>query len=366
MRIAFLADPLDRQYGGIHIYTKELLKALSRIDKENEYFIFRSEAKEEFHGMNEIVVPYSRIPGYPIWRLFFQLPNIIKKMEIDLVIEPAHFGPFNLPKRIKRVTVIHDLTMYLFPQYHLFFSQFIQRIFLPRVLRKSDHIITNSKNTMQDLIRFFPHTKGKSTAILLGKDEIFRRKIDETVLSKHGINKPYILYVGTLEPRKNVIVLINAFNKFKKESGFTHQLVLVGKEGWKSEPILETIRHSPYTEEIARLGYVERTELPVLYSMAELFVYPSIYEGFGLPILEAMACGTTVLTSNVSSLPEVGKNAVLYFSPNSEKELSELLISSSKKKEIRNKYSELGKHQAAKFTWGKTAIHFKKTIENII
>ena len=113
MRIAFLADPLDRQYGGIHVDTKELLNALSKLDKKNEYIVVRSESKNEFEDMEEIVVPYSSFPGYRFWRTFIQIPRLLSRKRVDIVVEPAHFGPFNLPKNIKRVTVIHDMTVFL-------------------------------------------------------------------------------------------------------------------------------------------------------------------------------------------------------------------------------------------------------------
>jgi len=363
MRIAFLADPLDRQYAGIHSYTKEILNALSKLDKKNEYIVIRSESKNEFEGMEEIVVPYSSFPGYRFWRLFFQLPKILAKKGVDIVIEPAHFGPFNLPKKIKRVTVIHDMTVFLYPEYHVFSSQYLQRKILPSILKNSDQIITNSKNTTKDLINYFPFVKNKTTSILLGKDESFKPQIDRDVLINNKINQPYILYVGTLEPRKNVSSLIEAFNVFKQQTGKPHQLVLIGKKGWKSKGIFEAIHQSPFVKDIILAGYVPKKELPIFYSMAEIFVYPSVYEGFGLPILEAMACGTPVITSGISSLPEVGGSAVLYSNPNSVTELSQHIITLCSDSDIRKKYSQLGLNQSAQFSWKKTAIEYVKIFE---
>ena len=356
MRIAFLADPLDRQYGGIHVYIKELLTALAKLDKNNEYLVIRSESKNEFMGMEEIVVPYIQIPGYRFWRLFFQLPKIMIERGVDIVVEPAHFGPFNLPKKIKRVTVIHDLTVFLYPEYHVFFSQYLQRIFLPTIIKKSDRIITNSTSTTEDLLQLFPFAKDKTTSILLGKDESFKSQKDDQVLIKYKISEPYILFVGTLEPRKNVITLIQAFNDFKSKTGLPHQLVIIGKKGWKAAPVLKVIGLSPFNRDILNLGYIKRNDLPILYSMAELFVYPSVYEGFGLPVLEAMACGTPVITTNVSSLPEVGGKAVHYFSPESVAQLSGKITELCTNPTLRTKSSQLGLLQADKFGWDKTAI----------
>ncbi len=359
MRIAFLADPLDRQYGGIHVYTKELIKALSILDKKNEYIVIRSESKNEFEGIEEIVIPYSSFPGYRFWRIFFQIPRLLAKKDVDIVVEPAHFGPFNLPKNIKRVTVIHDMTVFLFPEYHVWSSQYLQRMFLPRILKKADQIITNSKNTTEDLMKFFPYVKNKTTSILLGKDLSFKPQINNDILLSHKIKQPYILFVGTLEPRKNVSTLIKAFDKFKDQTGLNHLLILIGKEGWKSDSIFDSIDQSPYKKEIIWLGYVPKEELPIFYSMAEVFVYPSIYEGFGLPILEAMACGTPVITSQESSIPEVGGSSVSYINPNSIEQLTSQIIVLCSDSQKRKKYIQMGIKQAANFSWEKTA---KETI----
>lgn len=355
MRIAFLADPLDRQYGGIHVYTKELLRAISKLDQKNEYIVVRSEAKNEFDGMEEIVVPYSIFPGYRFWRLFFQLPRLLTNKKVDIVVELAHFGPFNLPKSIKRVTVIHDMTVFLYPKYHVFWSQFLQRQFLPKILKKADWVITNSVNTTKDVVRFFPDIKEKSTSILLGKDSSFRPQTDSSILKKYGIKQPYLLFVGTLEPRKNVKTLIKAYDTFKRNPSVEHQLVLIGKKGWKSKEIFDAIDESPYKSDILVLGYADKRNLPVLYSMAEVFVYPSLYEGFGLPVLEAMACGTPVITSNISSLTEVGASAALFIDPDSVEELSETIEMLILNPTLQEKMRENGLKKAAEFTWDKTA-----------
>ena len=365
MRIAFLADSLDKQFGGIHVYTRELLRAISEQDKNNEYLIIRPEAKNEFAGMEEVVVPYPTLPGYRAWRIFFQLPNLLKKAGVDIVVEPAHFGPFNLPSNIKRVTVIHDMTMFLFPEDHVFISQFLQRKFLPRILRKADHIITNSQNTSKDLHRYFPFTKEKSTAILLGKNEILKPQKNNEVLKKYQLTLPYFLCTATLEPRKNIQLLIEAFNDFKSKTGLPHQLVLVGKEGWKTDSILNAIERSAYKKDIIRPGYVETTDLPVLYSAAEIFIYPSKYEGFGLPLLEAMACGAPIITSKISSLPEVGGSAAKYCSPDSKESLLDKMLLLSQNPKLRAQMSQRSLAQAKTFSWKKTAMETIQVFEKL-
>ena len=306
MRVAFLADALDLQYAGVHIYLFELLSALSRLSTKNQYLIVRAKDGGGFEGLEELVVPYRNIPGYKTYRMFWEVPRLLAKKGVDAVVEPGHFGPFNLPKKIKRITVIHDLTPLLFPQYHVFHSQILQRLFLPGILSRADYVLTNSAHTQGDLTKFFPKTQKKSSPILLGKDENYRPIPGAKAMGEYGISGPYILHVGTLEPRKNLITLIQAFNQFKHKTSSSHQLVLLGKKGWKSDGIFEAIRNSPYQDSIVLPGYVRKEDLPLIYNAADFFVYPSFYEGFGLPILEAMACGLPVITSDVSSLPEVG------------------------------------------------------------
>ena len=315
LRIAILADPLDRQYAGIHVYTRELIRALARLDHPHEIIIVRPKQKGDIPGVKEMVVPIYPIPGHQSFRLFFQIPWKLRRAKVDIVIEPGHFGPFNLPKRIKRITVIHDLTPLLFPKMHTFLGHFLQKLFLPGILKRADHVLVNSAYTRSDLIQFFPFFEAKSSVTLLGKESLFKPDHRIEILNKYGIQQPYILFTGTIEPRKNLSTLLKAFEIFKKETGFPHHLVWVGKKGWKNNELLNTLKIAAYHQDIIQTGYVPKEDLPSLYSQAQAFVYPSLYEGFGLPILEAMACGVPVITSNISSLPEVGGEAALYIDP---------------------------------------------------
>lgn len=362
MRIAIIADALDQQYAGIYIYTKEIIKAIATLDTSHQLIIVRAKAKNEFEGVEEIVIPERSFLGHAAYRLLILIPHALNQAKVDVVIEPRHFGPFNLNNKIKRITVIHDLTPLLFPKWHQFSSQLLQRIFLPHILKRADHIITNSTYTSQDVNKIFPFTKGKTTAILLGKDTIFRPTVSKDVLKKYKVQQPFFLFVGTFEPRKNLSTLIKAFNKFKATTNATHQLVLIGKKGWKNTSFFKDLEQSPFRKNIILTGYVERAELPVFYTMATAFVYPSHYEGFGLPILEAMTCGTIVISSNTSSLPEVGGTAANYFSPEDEQALTNFLIEFSLKKE---QQSTASLQQSQKFSWLKAAQQLILTLENL-
>ncbi len=364
-RVAFIGDALDLQYAGIHFYTKAIIENIAHLDKDNEYFVVRPQAKNDIENVTEIIAPInSSIPLHQRLRLFTTIPNLMKKYGMDIVIEPCHFGPFNLPKSIKRFTVIHDLTPVLFPDYHSFVSHTFHKLFLPRILKNADKIITNSFYTRSDLEKHYPVSKGKIEAIYLGKEADFVPTSKASILSKYQIRPPYFLYTGTLEVRKNLGILIRAFEKFKAESKQATQLVLVGKKGWKIDDVLKKIERSHFKNDIILTGYVEREDLPILYSMAQLFVYPSLYEGFGLPIVEAMACGTPVVTSNISSLPEVGGNATFYFNPNDVNELTNLLVRLSNDKILLKKHRQLSLEQASLFSWEKAAREFIGVINN--
>lgn len=366
MRIAILGDALDLQYAGVHVYLRGLLNALAEADRENEYLLVRPRPGGDFENMRELIVPIRPgIPGHQYLRALTAMPRRLAGEGVDVVVEPAHFGPFRLPERVKRVTVIHDLTPVLFPQFHPIQSSVVHKIVLPGILKRADGIVANSRHTQSDIEKFYPVSKGKISVVLPGREAIFRPVQEAVVLKKYGIRQPYLLCVGTLEPRKNLTALLEAYEQFRRATGQAVQLVLAGKDGWKNGPFFEALRRSPFRSDIVLTGYTERSELPVLCSMARLFVYPSLYEGFGLPALEAMACGAPVLLSNASSLPEVGGDAAGYFDPGDvdglSKKLAELLGDERKLQ----KMSELSLAQAEKFNWRRSAEAFVSLMKKL-
>jgi len=315
MKIAILADPLDNQTAGVHTYTKQLIMALRKENTKHELLIIR-EKKDPDLPLPQIAIPNIRLPiGFASLRLFIIIPLILRFHKVDAVFEPAHFGPFNLPKRVKRVTMMHDITPLLFPHHHRLISQLLQRIFLKSILRNATIILANSKNTHNDIIKRFPFTTEKTKTILLGKDEEFEPVSSKTYLDKTGINSPYFLYTGTIEPRKNLNTLLDAFERFRKENDKVVKLLFVGKKGWKTKEFFDALQKHPYRSDIIITGYVDKKHLIEIYSHALALIYPSLYEGFGLPILEALSCGTPVICSDSSSLPEVGGAVALYFDP---------------------------------------------------
>lgn len=312
MKIAILADPIDNQRGGVHVYTKELINALTQLDKTNEYLLVREKATPSIPGTQSLVVPNNRFGLiFAAFRMFFIIPFLLRRRKVDVVLEPAHFGPFNLPKSVHRVTVIHDLTPLLFPQYHLWHSQMLQRLFLKGILRRASLVITNSEHTQKDVLQHFPFLKGRITAAPLGANPNIHPVQSMAWLQSKGIETGYWLTVGTIEPRKNLVRLLEAYEQYRRAGG-SRALVVAGQRGWKSEAFFETLKTHPYQKDITVTGFVPDGALPELYSHAQALIYPSEYEGFGLPVLEALRCGCPVICSAVSSLPEVGGDLAYY------------------------------------------------------
>lgn len=360
VRIAIIATPLDSQSAGIHTYVKQFINALVEHDKENEYILIR-EKKDGNIPFRQVAIPNIRLPiGFASLRLFFIIPIIMRSLKVDAVIEPAHFGPFNLPKRIKRITVIHDLTPLIFPHFHRFHSQLLQRIFLKRILKKSDLILSNSQHTTQDILQYFPFTQSKVHTLLLGRALEFQPVNTRKYLDEKGITQPYFLYTGTIEPRKNLELLLEAYELFRQKTEEKVLLIITGKDGWKTATFHQNLEKHPYRQDILLTGYVEKSHLIELYSHALSLIYPSLYEGFGLPVLEALSCQTNVICSNSSSLPEVGGDAAYYFNPKNAEDLAQKMMDVFNNPQ--KKHDKLLK-QANKFSWEKYVKEFVEILQ---
>lgn len=307
LKIAIIADALDNQNAGVHVFTKEMILAMIKTNITHEILLIRQKKGLKIKGVKEIIVKSTKLPiGYASFRLFCIIPFILVRQKVDVVIEPAHFGPFNLPSYIKRVTIIHDLTPILFPEYHRFFSWFLQKLFLGKIISKADLLIANSNYTMQDILKHYNKSENKIVKIypdstLLNKNEKLPLKVP--------FNFPYFLTVGTIEPRKNHLLLLEAFEIFKKNNP-EYKLIITGAKGWKSNPVFKKISNHKYKDDIIVTGFVENETLCNLYQNAVAMIYPSKYEGFGFPVLESIRLGTIPILTNNSSLPEVaGKHA---------------------------------------------------------
>ena len=366
MRIVIIADPIDEQYAGVHYYTKHLIEGMLKIDKQNEYIFIHTRPNDFFTGQKEVIIPnYRWLPGWMILRKFLFISFTLWKIKPNVVFEPAHFGPFSFLWSCEKIVTIHDLTPVLFPQFHINISCFIHKLFLPFILRNADGILVPSECTKKDIeILYQPEIPIQVTYEAVSEDfhPSSKEQIRE-ITDKFGIMKPYILSVGTLEPRKNLITLLKAY-KILREKGHDYQLVIVGKKGWYCKKLLEEI--ASFGKDIIITNYIQRNQLSAFYSGAKVMVFPSLYEGFGLPPLEAMHCGCPVICSNTSSLPEICGKAAKLVNPNNSEELEKILQKILTDDNIQSVMMQQGIKQAKKFSWEKCAIETIKFFETLV
>jgi len=232
-------------------------------------------------------------------RILFEnlsLPNYFRKNNFDLYHSPNYVLPFftNIPS----VLTIHDLLTLDYPELCQHESALYFNLFLPRSVKKAIKIIAVSNTVKNDILRHFNISEEKIKVIYHGVNPIFKKSFDEAILKKYHLPDKYILFVGNIEPKKNLERVIKAFDLLKKNADIPHKLAIVGKKGWKYNTVFKTITELKIEKEVILCGYVPEGDLPVIYSMADLFVFPSLYEGFGIPPLEAMACEVPVLVSD--------------------------------------------------------------------
>jgi len=307
MKVIFLGDSISSQQAGIHYYGLQLVKRIVDQYPEHTYCIISTSYIQELSIVQKVVPVNRKIPGHLRWRQLFVLPKIIREMQPDLVIELAHFGPFNLGSQIRRITVVHDLTPILFPEFHPYLSVLMHRLLFPRIIRKADFLIVNSVQTKSDLIELLDVNP---ESVYVAEPQI-EDSLQEEVEEEASAEK-YFLTVGTREPRKNQIVILKAFEMFC-ENHDHGRLVIVGKKGWKNEGFERAYGSSPVRNRIELKGYLDRNSLLRLYRGAFAFIQSSIYEGFGIPMIEAQAFGLPLIVARNPSVPEeVANNSILF------------------------------------------------------
>jgi glycosyltransferase involved in cell wall biosynthesis len=366
MKIAIIADPVDNQNAGIHSFTINMIRSLIIHRGEHEIIIIKTKRKKIFDSCREIVIPNIKLPtGFASLRLFFVIPVLLRILKADAVIEPTHFGPFNLPNSMVRVTIIHDLTALLMPEYHRWHSQFLQRIFLPGILRKTDLIPTNSQHTTNDVQKMFPEVANKVKTILLGRDPSFIRDLSDTELRNYNIRQPFFHYLGTIEPRKDLNTLLKAYQILRDlNTGVKPQLILAGAKGWKTKDFFRELKRHPYQKDIRLLGRVSQKMAIQLHSRSLALIYPSLYEGFGLPVLECLSCGGRVIAANNSSLPEVGGPLTEYFTTGDPTSLAEKMLQYIQKP-LPEDFPDQARLWTGRFSWDNYALTLIQSIENV-
>jgi len=332
MKISILADSISSQNSGIYYFGKQLVRRMLEKFPEHDYELIATEKIDEFDVFQKII-PVSTLPLHLRWRQLTSIPKYLKKSAPDHVLELAHFGPFRLNKNINRTTVIHDLTPITHPQFHDRFSTQMHKALLPNVLKNATTIITNSYSTKTEIEKFDLSSKEK---IFVVYPEIeYPENVESFSEDTPTTIGAYLLSVGTIEPRKNYDILLDAF-KLIGEKFPDLKLVIAGKHGWKTERFDQNVAKHPFKNRIKTTGYVSRKTLWEWYENASLFVYPSIFEGFGIPIIEASQMKLPLVLSNIPTSKEIAGSNALYFEYNDKVALAKHVLSLLENKDRMN------------------------------
>lgn len=323
-------------------YTEEITRAMIKAAPDTKFYLFNSELNPKFPSQMQVTLPVHGLKWH------FALRRHLIKNPVDFYFSTTSFiYPAIAPRTQKLGIVVHDLIAFLYPKNHHWFPILVEKLTLGLAIKKTAFITTISQSTWNDLTRIKPIASTKKAIFASpAVSENFTRTENKTLL----LPEKFILAVGTLEPRKNLPSLIKAFENLITKYSDLH-LCIAGGVGWKTAGIKKTIPEN-LTSRVHFLGYVDYSQLPELYSRATIFAYPSLYEGFGIPPLEAMACGTPVLTSNISSLPEVVGDAAYLVNPTNISEIEAGIEELLKNPEP---YRSKGLEHAKLFSWEKSA-----------
>jgi len=357
-RVGINAHLLGEQEGyrraGVSRYINNLLSHLLRLDPDGRYAIFVGHrcpslpVRDQRPSRLPTQIPLVRIA----WEQFVQ-PLVLLRERISLLHSPVNVQPVCLP--CKGVVTVTDLSFLFFPQSFRAGQRVYQQLLTRMSARRANHLITYSSCTARDVSRQYGVPASKLTVVHPGVDAAYHPISDPAVLDafrrRCSVPDRFFLFVGTLEPRKNLVMLVEAFARFRRQGGGDHKLVLVGGRGWLHGPVDRAIEAYGLTQHVILPGYVPESELPLWYNVADAFVYPSLYEGFGLPPLEALACGTPVLVSDTSSLPEVVGGAALLLAPGDPAAWADALSRLARDGNLRRDLAQRGLKRAGSFSW---------------
>jgi glycosyltransferase involved in cell wall biosynthesis len=360
MKIAIDAHAIGRHLTGNEVYVRSLLNGLAAVDHQSEYLAYVS-----MPGVENLIpasVATRLVSSNPFVRLGIDLPRRIRVDKPD-VLHVQFTGP--LFSRVPQVVSVHDVSFLEHPEYFTRERSLQLRMTVKRTVRRAVRVLTGTEFARESIIRAYRVDPDKVVTIPIAANPLFRPLARERALrevrDRLKTDGPFILSVGDLQPRKNHIGLIQAFDALVQTyPQIRHKLVLAGKDTWFAPQIREAARKSRVADRILFAGFVEDEDLLRLYNACDCFVFPSFYEGFGIPILEAMACGRAVACANTSSMPEVADGAAILFDPQSTGEIVRALADILLDGGLRARLERLGLQRAAQFTWTRTA---EKTME---
>jgi glycosyltransferase involved in cell wall biosynthesis len=356
MHLAINASELGRGRGGNESYIAGLIEGLSAVSSPPEVSLLTCEwgvdldLPPDFRQVN--LGPYRRLPF-----LLWQQTRALKQVEADWYLS-NFLLPLSLP--CKGAVVVHDLSFRAHPEYFPPSVAWYMRWLAGWAVRRADRVLTVSEFSQRELLRFYPRAKGKVSVVPNGVAREFGPSsgggtvgMDARTLSSYGITPPYILALGNIHPRKNLSRLLEAYLRLKHGRTSAPSMVWVGASRWGSHELLERARSTG----VLLTGFVAQEDLPALYRGAVMLVYPSLYEGFGLPPVEAMACGTPVIVSDTTSLPEVVEEAAVTVDPTDVEMMTEAMGSLLDDKMLQERLRKAGLERSKQYTWPRTARH---------
>lgn len=364
-----LTSEASYRHAGVSRYIDNLLRNLVCEGLEGDYTVFLSQR-------SALTLPYrqirSRFPTHSPWfRIFWEqclLPVRLRSLGIELLHSPVNIQPMFLP--CKGVVTVTDLSFVAFPESFKPFQRFYQTFFTRLSARRATHLIAISAHTAHDLSRLWGISAERISVAYPGVDDAYHPIVEPSVVStfccRRGLPDKFFLFVGTLEPRKNLVMLLQAYAAFRDYVQTGYKLVLAGGRGWLYQPVLAAVEQLGLKDDVIFPGFIPENELPLWYNAADAFVYPSVYEGFGLPPLEAMACGTPVIASNASSLPEVVSDAGLLVDPHSVDSWAAALTQVANAKALRAELSARGLARVRQFSWARMARETAQVYRNVL
>lgn len=374
MRIGIDARVLERKMTGVGRYVLNLIKNISSCDETNEYFIFSYAPLKDFVASNPNI---KNIPTLnflprgvlqklisPFWMNLI-LPTFLRREKIDLFFSPNHVLPF-LRGKTKNVAVILDLFNIINKKFHSFLYRLYVSFTLFNSVKKSDAIITISEASKKDIIKFLKVQGDKVKVIYLAADDKFKpRNISDEekrkLRARYDLSEEFILYVGVIEERKNMAGILKVADELLKR-GLKTPIVLIGRVGYGGKKYIENVKNR---ENVFYRGFVEEADLPYIYNISSLFFFPSLYEGFGLPPLEAMRSGVPVVASNASSLQEVIGDGGIMLSPDDYPGFTDVIERIMKDDNLRLELIQKGLARASKFSFERMACETVETLNRV-
>ncbi len=357
----------DYRAAGVSLYTYQLLRYLPGAANDSEFLAFCGKDAPPVEKVHSVVTAVPTV--HPVLRIAWEqtgFPWSAGRHDVDLVHGTVNVVP--LLARIPSVVTVHDLSFLRLPGMFPAAKSRYLKLAVAQSVRRATHVIAVSAGTRADVVELLGIPEGKVTVVHSGVSPAFRPLAAATIERfrvSHFGGRPYILHVGTLQPRKNIDVLIRAYAGLRRELQLPHMLVLVGARGWMFEDLFDLVRSEGLSEHVFFAGYVRWEDLPLWYNSSDLFAYPSAYEGFGFPLLEAMACGVPVVASSVPTSVEVVGDAGLTVSPGSQEALQMALTRVLEDSTLRAELVERGLARAATFTWERTAAETVAVYERV-